>query len=189
MRKSLLGCVITLSVFLASSAYAECAVSSDSNATARPLNPTVKADTDLIVSMAMLPKMMHVDYDSSTKKSGCKLGPLVNGDNSYELWGDDSGGRHRKAVPTAKGAPVALVLPVVDIMKAITASKEGKSAQVEGYLLGTITKGDFTAWRFYTGMPDPSILKHDMADVLAGRGSPIFRSGSDGKTSLFVPKG
>jgi hypothetical protein len=35
-------------------------------------------------------------------------------------------------------------------------------------------------------MPDAAILKHDMAEMLAGNGRPIFRSGADGKTSIFV---
>lgn len=189
MRRLLLGCTIAGSIFVTGSAHAECTVSSDAGAAVRPLNATVSDDVHLIVSMTMLPKLMHVDYDTAAKKSGCNLGQLVNGDDAYELWGDDSGMRQRKAVPTTAGAPVAIVLPVIDIMKAIAASKAGKSAQVQGYLLGTITRGDFTGWRYYTAMPDPGMLKHDMADVLAGKGHAIFRSGPDGKTSIFVPKG
>ena len=188
MRKFLLGCTTTAFFFVANPAHGECSVASDPNAAAKTLDATVHEDTDLIVSMAMLPKLMHVDYDSVARKTGCDLGQLVKGDNSYELWGGDSGRRERKAVPATKGAPIAMVLPVVDILKAIAASKEGKSARVEGYLLGTITKSDFAGWRYYTGMPDSGTLKHDMADALAAKGSPIFRSGSDGKTNIFVPK-
>lgn len=188
MRKFLLGCTIIAVTVVATRAQAECSVSPDPNVVSRTLDATVHEDTDLIVSMTMLPKLMHVDYDSAARKTGCDLGQLVKGDSSYELWGDDKGRRERKAVPATRGAPIALVLPVVDILKAIAASKEGKSAQVEGYLLGTITKSDFTGWRYYTGMPDSGTLKHDMVDALAAKGRPIFRSGSDGKTNIFVPQ-
>ena len=45
-------------------------------------------------------------------------------------------------------------------------------AQVEGYLLATVTRSDVTGWVYYTGMPDAATLKHDMADMLAGNGQP-----------------
>src|SRR5579884_626062 len=132
-------------------AQAECSVSSDHDAGVRSLNPAVKSDVDLIVSMTILPKMMHVDYRTAAMKTGCNLGPFIAGNVTYELWGEDNGGRQRKAVAAKEGAPVALVLPVVDLMKAIENQRQGRSAQVEGYLLATITKEDFTAWRYYTG--------------------------------------
>jgi hypothetical protein len=34
-------------------------------------------------------------------------------------------------------------------------------------------------------MPDPATLKHDMAEALGGDGTPIFRNGADGKTTLY----
>ncbi|HEX3422260.1 MAG TPA: hypothetical protein VHS33_02500 [Sphingomicrobium sp.] len=188
MRKLLQTCVIGWLFFGAGVARAECSVSSDAGAVFRPLDATVQADADVIVSMTMLPKLMHVDYESASKRAGCDLGPLTTGGVPYELWGDDSGGHHRKAISANKGLPVALILPVIDLMKALTAQKQGEPARAEGYLLATITKGDFTGWRYYTGMPDLSTLKHDMTDSLAGHGDPIFRAGSDGKVDLFVPK-
>ncbi|MDY7526229.1 hypothetical protein [Sphingomonas sp. 10B4] len=77
---------------------------------------------------------------------------------------------------------------MTDIMKAISASKQGKSATVEGYLLATVTKTEFTGWRYYTGMPDTATLKRDMAEALGGSAAPIFRNGADGKTEIFVLK-
>jgi hypothetical protein len=192
MGKLFWGCTIPALLLAAGTAHADCSVSSDPGAAARPLNATVQADADLVIAMSMLPKLMHVDYDGSAKKTGCDLGPLAPGDGGYELWGDDAHGRLRKAIPEKKGAPVALILPVVNIVKALMAPQQaGKpaQAQVEGYLLATVTKGDLTGWVYYTGMPDTAVLKHDMADVLAGNGHPIFRAGANGQTSLFVPGG
>ena len=192
MGTLLRGCMIPALLLAAGAAHAECSVSSDAGAVARPLSATVQADADLIIAMSMLPSMMHIDYDSAAKKPGCDLGPLAPGNAAYELWGDDTRGRLRKAIPAKKGAPVALILPVVNLLKAFTAPHEpGKpaQAQVEGYLLATVTKGDVTGWIYYTGMPDQAVLRHDMAEVLAGNGHPIFRAGTGGSTTLFVPKG
>jgi hypothetical protein len=183
------GWMILAMLGLAGAAQAECAVSADAGAVAKPLNPTVQADADIIVSMSMMPKLMHIDYASAAKKPACDLGPLTPGGDSYRLWADDKAGRQRKAIPARKGGPVAMLVPVTDIMKALQASKEGKSGSVEGYLLATVGKGDFTGWRYYSGVPDAATLKHDMAEVLTGGASPIFRQGADGKTMLFVPKG
>lgn len=80
------------------------------------------------------------------------------------------------------------MLPVTDILRALEASKAGKAATVDGYLLATVSRTDFTGWRFYTAMPDTATLKADMASALGGGTNPIFRNGADGKTSLFVPK-
>lgn len=189
MGAGICACALLASSLAASAAQAECSVSSDANAAVRPLDATVQADADLIVSMSILPKLMHISYASAATKAACDLGPLTPGDSSYELWGDDASGRQRKGIPTKKGDPVALILPVIDIIEALKASKEGKAAPVLGYLLATVSKADFTGWRFYTAMPGAVTLKHDMADVLNGAGSPIFRNDADGKTSLFVPKG
>jgi hypothetical protein len=192
MGKLLWSCMSAALLLAAGTARAECSVSSDAGAVARPLNPTVRADVDLTVAMSMLPKLMHVDYGSAAKKAGCDLGPLAAGDVAYELWGADTPGRQRKAIPAKKGAPVALILPVVDLLKAFTAAQQpGKPAQatVVGYMLATVTKGDVTGWIYYSGMPDAATLKHDMADVLAGKGRPIFRTRADGKVELFVLRG
>ena len=169
-------------------AQAECSVSSDASATVRPLNAAVQADADVIVSMSLLPKLMHIDYGTAVKRPACDLGQVILSDGAYELWGDDAAGRQRKGLPAKKGDPIALVLPVTDILKALEASKAGKAATVDGYLLATVSKADFTGWRFYTAMPDTATLKADMAAALVRGTNPIFRNGADGKTSLFVPK-
>jgi hypothetical protein len=139
--------------------------------------------------MSLLPKLMHIEYSSAAgKKPSCDLGQFTAGAASYELYGDNKAGRQRVAKPARKGGAIAQMLPVTDIMKALDASKQGKSATVEGYLLATVTKTEFTGWRYYTGMPDTETLKHDMAAALTGSGAPIFRNGADGKTAVFVPK-
>ncbi|MBD8641375.1 hypothetical protein [Sphingomonas sp. CFBP 13733] len=179
-----------VAVFVAASpALAECSVSSDAGAVAKPIDMTVQADANIVVSMSLLPKLMHIDYSSAAgKKPSCDLGQFTAGAASYELYGDDKAGRQRTAKPARKGDPIAQIIPVTDIMKAISASKEGKSATVEGYLLATVTKTDFTGWRYYTGMPDTATLKRDMVQALGGSAAPIFRNGADGKTQIFVPK-
>jgi hypothetical protein len=192
MTKLSWGCTIPALLLAAGTAQADCSVSADAGAAARRLSATAQSDVELTVAMSMVPKMMHVDYPTAAKKSGCDLGPLAAGDSAYELWGDDAHARQRKALPAKKGAPIAMILPVVDFVKAFTAPHApGKPAQaeVEGYLLATVTRSDVTGWIYYTGMPDAATLKHDMAAVLAGSGNPIFRAGADGNTALFVPKG
>lgn len=99
--------------------HAECAVSSDPSATVRPLNDAIQADADAIISMSLLPKLMHIDYATAAKKPACDLGQVISGDRAYDLWGDDAAGRQRKGLPAKKGDPIALVLPVTDILKAL----------------------------------------------------------------------
>lgn len=192
MGKLLRGCVVSALLLAAGTARAECSVSSDPGAVAHPLKASVQADVELILVMGALPKLMHVDYDGAAKKTGCELGPLAPGDAAYTLWGDDAHGRQRKAIPAKKGAPVALILPVVNVMKALMAAQQQPGAKppvapTEGYLLATVARDEVTGWIYYTGMPDADTLKHDMAEMLAGHGHPIFRSHANGKTDIFVP--
>lgn len=169
-------------------ASADCAVSSDAGAVAKRIDMTVQADATIVASMSLLPKLMLIDYSSAARlKPSCDLGKFAAGTASYNLYGDDKPGRQRIAKPEKKGDPIVEVVAVTDILKAIEASKQGKSATVEGYLLATVTKTEFTGWRFYTGMPDEVTLKRDMAEVLGGGVGPIFRNSADGKTSLFLP--
>lgn len=167
-------------------AQAECTVSADAGAVERPISATDKDGAGMLVSMTMLPKLLHLDYAAAARKPACDLGPIDGAGGAYHLFRDDRSGRHRAAMADGKGAPIALLMPYVDIMKAIAASKGGGSATTEGYLLAVVTKSDVTGWRYYTGMPDAAVLKHDMADALAGRGAPIFRNASDGKSEIVV---
>ncbi|MBU3077616.1 hypothetical protein [Sphingomonas quercus] len=178
-----------LATVAAAPAFAACSVSSDVGAAVKEVGASTTEGAQIVVSMSMMPKLLRIDYKSAAKRPECDLGPLAAGDARYELWGEDKPSRERRAIPKAKGAPIALVIPVTDIIKAIEASRAGKPGTVEGYLLATITASDLTGWRFYTGMPSPETLRHDMAEVLAGGASPIFRNGTDGNTSLFVHKG
>jgi hypothetical protein len=179
---------VAAALALAGGASAECTVSADAGAAARPIDMTVQADASIVASMSLLPKLMHLDYAREvSSKPSCDLGSFSAGTASYQLYGDDKPGRRRKAIPAAKGDPVAEIMPVTDVVKMIEASKQGKQAPVEGYLLATITKTDFTGWRYYSGLPDQIVLKRDMAEILGGGATPIFRNGADGKTAIFMP--
>lgn len=92
------------------------------------------------------------------------------------------------ALPARKGAPIALVIPIVDLAKAIDRAGAGKAAAIESYLLVTGTDTDLTGWRYYAGMPEVAVLKRDRADASAGRIGAMFRNGADGRTTLFVPR-
>ncbi len=182
-------CIALIGLSAANAAQAECSVSADQGARARTVSPIVKTDADLVVSMSMVPKLTHVDYKAASQRPTCDLGPLAAESSAYQFWASDSAGRQRKALPVKKGQPIATVIPVFDILKAIDSAKTRTPAPIEGYMLAVVTKGDFTGWRFYTGMPEVEILKHDMVEALSGAGTPIFRNGADGKTAIFVPKG
>lgn len=189
MRNRLAVSAVVATIVAASPASAECSVSSDAGAVVKPIDMTVQADANIVASMILLPKLMHIDYSNAAgEKPSCDLGQFTAGAASYELYGDDKAGRQRTAKPARKGDPIAQIVPVTDIMKAISASKQGKSAAVEGYLLATVTKTEFAGWRYYTGMPDTVTLKRDMAEALGGSAAPIFRNGADGKTEIFVLK-
>lgn len=154
-------------------AWAACAVSSDAGAEVRPLRMSSQADASLVISMSMAPKLLHLDYAAALRtRPACDLG-----------------GRSRVAIPQATGAPIALIVPVTDLLKAMAASKEGHAAPVDGYYLATVTPTEFTGWRLYIAMPDAAMLKRDMAQALAGELAPVFRNGPQNKTALFVPKG
>ena len=188
MRHRLVLCAAVLTSAGAGPALAACSVSSDVGAVAKTIDATVQADADIVVSMSLLPKLMHIDYASAARiRPSCALGTFTVGTASYELYGDDTGNRRRMGKPARAGDPIAQILPVTNIIKAIEASKLGKSAVMEGYLLATVAKTGFTGWRYYTGVPDPATLKRDMAEALAGSVKPIFRQGADGKTAIFLP--
>ena len=180
--------VVLVAMATAGAARAECTVSADLGANVRTINPAIQADADLVISMSMMPKLMHLDYKAAAQQPSCDLGAL-DGNDGYELWGSDTAGRQRKALPAKKGQPIAVVMPVVDMSKMIDSAKTGKAATTEGYVLATVSKADLIGWRFYTAMPDVAELKHDMAQALTGGEAPIFRNGADGKTALFIPKG
>jgi len=66
-------------------AQAECSVSSDASTSVRPLNAAVQADADVIVSMSLLPKLLHIEHATAAKKPACDLGQITSGDGAYEL--------------------------------------------------------------------------------------------------------
>jgi hypothetical protein len=174
----------------ASPALAECSVSSDAGAVAKPIDMTVQADANIVASMSLLPKLMHIDYSSASgKKPSCDLGQFTAGAASYELYGDDKAGRQRTAKPARKGDPIAQIVPVTDIMKAIGASKQGKSATVEGYLLATVTRTEFTGWRYYTGMPDTATLKRTWLRPWAAAPLRFSEMGLTAKRRYSYPSG
>ena len=179
--------VIKQCLVAASAAQAECKVSSDPGFAIRTLNAATQADANIIAAMAILPRAMRIDYKSATKKSGCSLGLLATTGPTYELWGSDRDGRQRKAIPSSKGAPAAVIIPIVDLLKQLSAKDPKTSVPVDGFLLATITKDSLTGWRYFTGMPDSVTLKLEMSEALAGRGRPIFRSSAGGTMSITLP--
>lgn len=188
MRFILRACALAVAFpIAASAAQASCSVSSDPGSAVRPLNAVSQDDAQLIVSLPIQLKAMRIDYKAATRKAGCSLGPLAAGVPSYELWGEEGRGRQRKAISTTKGAPVALIVPIIDLMKQLTSPGGQSPARVEGYLLATISNKETTGWRFYTGMPDAVTLKRDMAEALSKTAAnPIFRTDASGRTSLFL---
>lgn len=175
------------SFLAASAAQAECKVSSDPGFAIRTLDATAQADANIIATMAVLPRAMRIDYKSATRKNGCNLGLLAATGPRYELWGSDKDGRHRKAIPTTKGAPAALIIPIVDLLKQLSAKDPSKAGPIDGFLLATISNDTLTGWRYYTGMPDTLTLKREMTEALAGRGRPIFRSAANGTMNIVLP--
>lgn len=176
--------------WMAAPVSAECPDASYGTGAVRALDVAKnKADADVIISMSMMPKLMHIDYRAeASRKPACKLAEFEVGSSKYELRADDTaGGTRRVALPDQKGAPVAELIPVTNIMEAIEASKQGKTASVSGYMLATVSKNDFTGWRLYTGVPNQATLAADMVAALGGTMRPIFRNdGRSGKTDLFV---
>lgn len=177
----------TIAFLAASAAQAECKVSSDPGFAIRTLNATSQADANIVASMAVLPRAMRIDYKSATKKSGCSLGLLADTGPTYELWGSDKDGRQRKAIPLSKGAPAALIIPIVDLLKQLSAKDPSRSGAIDGFLLATISNDTLTGWRYFTGMPDTPTLKREMSEALAGRGRPIFRSAANGTMNITLP--
>jgi len=171
----------------ASAAQAECVVSSDPGFAIRTLDATAQADANIIATMSILPRMMRIDYRSAAKKKGCSLGLLATTGPTYELWGNDKDGRQRKAIPTSRGAPVAMIIPIVDLLKQLSAKDPKKSGAIDGFLLATVSEDSLTGWRYFTGMPDPATLKREMSEALAGRGRPIFRSAASGTMNIILP--
>lgn len=173
----------------ATMAWAECPDPASGAGVVRALSPGNKGDVDLILSMSMMPKLLHTDYRTeASRHPACKLTEFEAGSSTYELRAvDTNAGTLRLASPKKKGAPIAELVPVTNIMDAIDASKQGKTASVAGYMLATVSKDDFTGWRLYTGVPNQATLAADMAAALDGKLRPIFRNNSNGKgTQLFV---
>ena len=180
--------IALVSLFAATPAWAECSVSSDANVAEKTINPGNQADARLPISMSMMPEILHIDYASVAKaKPSCKLGQFDAGAAGYSLYGDDDNGRNRIAKPDRKGASVATVIPVIDLIKMLNSGKTGgPPAQVQGYFLATIDKSGLTGWRYYTGMPDTDTLQRDMQQALIGAGRPIFKRDSEGNIRLFM---
>ena len=184
----LIGLAIILSAATASPALAQCPDATYGKGVARTLNATNEQDTGLIVSMSMMPKLMRVEYATeAAKRLDCVMTQFAVGSTTYELRANDlQAGTLRLAATARKGSPIAELLPVTDIMAAIEASKQGKTAQVSGYMLAIIDKSGLTAWRFYTDVPDQATLVADMTTALSGAGSPIVKVDKKGQATLFV---
>ena len=179
-----------ISLWVAFPAWADCPGESYGTGTVRELDlVNAKNDADIMVSMSMAPKLMHIDYQVELARHlSCKLSGFEADGLHYELRGDDiTAGTRRIASSDKQGAPIAELVPVTNILDMIASSKLGKSAPIAGYMLATIRMDDFTGWRLYTGIPNQATVTADMIAALTGKMQPIFRNNSrNGKTELFV---
>lgn len=107
------------------SAHAECPSPSAGNGAVHPLIASQKEDVDLMVSMSMMPKMLKITYGcEEAAKVPCNLSTFVVGSATYELRAAPYGlSNARIASPKEKGAPIAELVPVTNILAAIEASK------------------------------------------------------------------
>lgn len=181
--------IAATALLAASTARAECSSAAAPGAQERKIDPLSQTDTNLVISMTMMPAFRHVDYDHVTERPACDLGPLAVGGTAYELWGDEMSGWQRKALPARKGEPIALLVPVTDVAQLLASAKTGRAAQSEGFMLAVVTKANLIGWRFYTAIPDAAVLRRDMADALAGTSQPIFRTTAGNRTTIFMHHG
>ncbi|WP_267383095.1 MULTISPECIES: hypothetical protein [unclassified Sphingomonas] len=170
-------------------ASASCPTPEDGTGKARVLSPTVNEDIDLTLSMSMMPKLMHLDYKGvSSSTLPCTLSKFKAGEQDYTLQATESErGTGRRAMSDAKGKPIAEIVPVTNIIAAMEASKQGKSAGVSGYMLITLDKHTITGWRFYTGLPNQEVLVADITAALTSGLPRLFAiDNATGKSSIFV---
>ncbi|MGN6375982.1 MAG: hypothetical protein ACTHMG_10550 [Sphingomonas sp.] len=170
--------------------WAECPGATDGTGVAHQMSVDRKSDTDLVLSMSLMPRLMHLDYKSAAKqKLDCEMTQFKVGDETYDLKADPvNAGTSRVALPTSKGAPIAELVPVVKITD-IIASHGDKPTSPSGYMLATLTRQGVTGWRYYPAMPSQATLSADMIDALNGQSRPLFRSDTkSGKTEIYVPK-
>jgi hypothetical protein len=181
---------VIVSLWAASPTWADCPGDSYGTGVVRTLDlVNAKTDADLMVSMSMMPKLLHMDYQTEFPRHlSCRLSGFEADALQYELRGDDiTAGTRRIASSDKLGAPIAELIPVTNILDAIASSKLGKTAPISGYMLATLSKDDFTGWRLYTGIPNQVSLSADMMAALSGKMQPLFRNNTrTGKTELFV---
>jgi hypothetical protein len=79
----------------------------------------------------------------------------------------------RLAVPSARSAPVAYLIPILDLTATLTAGP-AKPTPVAAYALTTSEKDTQTVWRFYDAVPEDAVLGADMAAAVSGGLRPLL---------------
>lgn len=170
---------IIAALLLATSSLAvECSSFGVTDARVKTLSAQNESDASLIVSVPMLLKLQKFDYSTLVRSgSKCDRGSINVAGTTYRLTGENTDhGGVRRGVPSVKGKPVAVLLPVSDMMKILAAPKAGEQPPIEGYLLITANRSEeVTGWRLYSAIPVDSVLSADMADALSGKLPFIFR--------------
>lgn len=144
---------------------------------------TDSAQADLLIAMAMSPKLAEITREAVIERpSACRRGDFAIGSARYILMGDDGDGMiPRRAHAGGAEAPVAYLLSTIDMQALVASADGGKAAGTLGYALMTSTEREDVAWAFYKAMPTDQTLRADMARALSGEARPIFRT--DRKTS------
>ena len=189
LKRFIAGAAIA-AAWIATGASAECPAASYGSGVVHALNPTNKADVDLILSMSLMPKMLHISYDKEKgSKLPCELTRFDAASTTYQLAGSPVGSANaRIAVPQNKNQPIAELVPITNIIETIEASKQGKTAPIRGYMLMTVSKADIIGWLLYTDVPNQQTLVADITSALGGTIKPVFKTdNASGKSSIYMP--
>ncbi|RHW18020.1 hypothetical protein D1610_05855 [Sphingomonas gilva] len=156
--------------------------------TAERPHATDGAQADLLVAMAMSPKLAKITREAVIDRpSACRRGGFAVGSARYMLTGDDGDGMvPRRAHAEDAGAPVAYLLSTIDMQELVASADGGEPAGTLGYALMTSTEREDVAWAFYKAMPADRTLRADMARALSGEASPIFRTDRRTSETQFV---
>lgn len=165
----------------------QCAEGNESVMAERPA-ATDSRQADLLVAMAMSPKLAKVSRDTViARPSACQRGSFAIGRTQYILLGDDGDGMiPRRAQPAGKAQPVAYLLSTIDMKALVASAGSGPAAGTIGYALMTSTDRVDTGWAFYKTMPSDATLRADMARALTGEIRPIFRTDRKTNKTAFV---
>lgn len=173
----------------ASAIASPCATKGVDDAVVRRVSAREQKGMSLIMSMAMLPKIEKLSYETFLSGgSSCERGRFEISGMPYDFIGENEDkGAPRRALSAQKGAPVAALIPVVDLLAALTSPAGNHTAPNAGYLLITVTKEMVTGWRLYSAIPADAVLQADMEAALAGRLRFIFQTDTNAKKISITP--